>query len=80
MAFESLSDKLQNVFKKLRGKGVLTEKDLKEALREVKMGASRSGCQLQSREGFHCPYTGTGCGAGGAEQSDAGPAGYQDRP
>ena len=37
MAFESLSDKLQNVFKKLRGKGVLTEKDLKEALREVKM-------------------------------------------
>ena len=34
MAFESLSDKLQNVFKKLRGKGVLTEKDIKEALRE----------------------------------------------
>lgn len=37
MAFESLSDKLQNVFKKLRGKGVLTEKDIKEALREVKL-------------------------------------------
>ena len=30
MAFDSLSDKLQNVFKKLRSKGVLTEDDLAE--------------------------------------------------
>ena len=37
MAFESLSDKLQNVFKNLRGKGRLTEADVKTALREVKM-------------------------------------------
>ena len=37
MAFESLSDKLQNVFKRLRGKGRLTEADVKEALREVKL-------------------------------------------
>ncbi len=37
MAFESLSDKLQNVFKKLRGKGLLTEADVKAALKEVKM-------------------------------------------
>lgn len=37
MAFESLSDKLQNVFKKLRGKGVLTEADVNEAMREVKL-------------------------------------------
>ena len=37
MAFESLSDKLQNVFKKLRGKGRLTEDDVKAALKEVKM-------------------------------------------
>ncbi len=37
MAFESLSDKLQNVFRKLRGKGRLTENDVKEALKEVKM-------------------------------------------
>ena len=37
MAFESLSDKLQNTFKKLRGKGRLTEEDVKLALREVKM-------------------------------------------
>lgn len=37
MAFESLTDKLQNVFKKLRGKGRLTEEDVKLALKEVKM-------------------------------------------
>ena len=37
MAFESLGDKLQNVFKKLKGKGKLTEKEVKEAMREVKL-------------------------------------------
>ena len=37
MAFESLTDKLQNVFKKLRSKGRLTEEDVKFALKEVKM-------------------------------------------
>ena len=37
MAFESLSDKLQNVFKNLRAKGRLTEEDVKLALKEVKM-------------------------------------------
>lgn len=37
MAFESLTDKLQNVFKNLRGKGKLTEEDVKAALKEVKM-------------------------------------------
>ncbi len=37
MAFESLTDKLQNVFKKLRSKGKLTEEDVKVAMKEVKM-------------------------------------------
>ncbi|WP_044912577.1 signal recognition particle protein [Butyrivibrio sp. WCE2006] len=37
MAFESLSDKLQNVFKNLRGKGRLSEEDVKTAMKEVKM-------------------------------------------
>lgn len=36
MAFESLSDKLQNIFKNLRGKGRLSESDVKEAMKEVK--------------------------------------------
>lgn len=37
MAFDSLTEKLQNVFKNLRSKGRLTEDDVKAALREVKM-------------------------------------------
>ena len=37
MAFESLTDKLQNVFKNLRSKGRLTEEDVKVACKEVKM-------------------------------------------
>ena len=37
MAFESLSDKLQNIFKNLRGKGRLTEADVNTELKEVKL-------------------------------------------
>lgn len=37
MAFEGLSSKLQNVFKKLGGKGKLSEKEVREAMREVKL-------------------------------------------
>ena len=37
MAFESLTDKLQNIFKNLRSKGRLTEEDVKAALKEIKM-------------------------------------------
>lgn len=37
MAFENLAEKLQNVFKNLRGKGKLSEADVKTALKEVKM-------------------------------------------
>ena len=37
MAFESLSDKLNSAFKKLRGKGRLSEADVREAMREVRL-------------------------------------------
>jgi len=37
VAFESLGEKLQNVFKKLKGQGKISEKDLKAAMREVRM-------------------------------------------
>ncbi|XVG95463.1 signal recognition particle protein [Eubacteriales bacterium KG127] len=37
MAFENLSDKLQQAFGKLKGKGVITEKDINGAMREVKL-------------------------------------------
>jgi signal recognition particle subunit SRP54 len=37
LAFESLSEKLGNVFKRLKGRGRLTESDVKEAMREVRL-------------------------------------------
>jgi len=37
VAFESLSEKLSMAFKKLKGKGIVTEKDLKESMREIKL-------------------------------------------
>ena len=37
MAFESLSEKLQKAFKKLRGKGKVSEADIKEGMREIKL-------------------------------------------
>ena len=37
MAFENLSEKLSAVFKKLKGRGVVTEKDIKESMREIKL-------------------------------------------
>ena len=46
MAFESLTDRLNGVFKKLRGKGKLTEADIKAAMREVRMAQiGRASCR-----------------------------------
>ena len=48
MAFDSLSDKLQNIFKNLRGKGRLSEADVKAALKEVKMALLEADVNLKS--------------------------------
>ena len=37
MIFENLSDRLQGIFKKMRGHGKLTEEDVNDAMREVRM-------------------------------------------
>ena len=50
MAFEGLTEKLSNAFKKLRGKGRLSESDVKESMREIRlalMGASGSVFALE---------------------------------
>ena len=47
MAFDSLSEKLQNVFKNLRSKGRLTEDDVKAALKEVKMALLEADVNFQ---------------------------------
>ncbi|HLB12532.1 MAG TPA: signal recognition particle receptor subunit alpha, partial [Dehalococcoidia bacterium] len=50
--FESLSDRLQNVFKRLMGKGRLTEKDVDEALREVRVALLEADVNFKVVKGF----------------------------
>ena len=52
MAFESLTEKLQNVFKNLRSKGRLTEEDVKAALKEVKMALLEADVNFKVVEQF----------------------------
>ena len=52
MAFDSLTEKLQNVFKNLRSKGRLTEEDVKLALREVKMALLEADVNLKVVKAF----------------------------
>lgn len=52
MAFDSLSEKLQNVFKNLRSKGRLTENDVKAALKEVKMALLEADVNFKVVKGF----------------------------
>ena len=78
MAFESLTDKLQNVFKKLKGKGRLTEADVKVALKEVKMALLEADVNFKVVKQFTKSVqekARTGC----YEWSESGTDGDQDR-
>lgn len=52
MAFDNLSDKLQGMFKRLRGKGKLSEKDIKDAMREVKLALLEADVNFKVVKGF----------------------------
>ena len=52
MAFESLSTKLQNIFKNLRGKGKLTEADVDAAMKEVKLALLEADVNFKVVKGF----------------------------
>ena len=52
MAFESLSDRLNGVFKRLRGKGKLTEADIKAAMREVRMALLEADVNFKVAKDF----------------------------
>ena len=60
MAFESLADKLQNVFKNLTGKGRLSESDVKAGLKEVKMALLEADVSFQGSKTVYQFCTGTG--------------------
>ena len=71
MAFESLTDKLQNVFKSLRGKGRLTESDVKAAMKEVKMALLEADVNFKVVKQI--------CRTGCNERVESRPDGDQDR-
>ena len=63
MAFENLSDKLNSVFKRLRGKGRLTTADVKEAMREVRMALLEADVSYKVVKEFTAKVTERASGA-----------------
>ena len=63
MAFESLSDKLNAAFKKLRGKGRLTQGDIKEAMKEVRMALLEADVSYKVVKDFTARVTERASGA-----------------
>lgn len=63
MAFEGLSERLENSFKKLRAKGKLTEADVKEAMREVRMALLEADVNYKVSKEFTAKVTERAIGA-----------------
>ena len=63
MAFENISDKLNSVFKRLRGKGRLTKADVKEAMREVRMALLEADVSYKVVKDFTARVTERASGA-----------------
>lgn len=63
MAFEGLSDRLENSFKKLRAKGKLTEADVKEAMREVRLALLEADVNYKVAKEFTKKVTDRAIGA-----------------
>ena len=77
--FENLSDKLQRVFKSLRGQGTLTEENIAEALREIRVASARGRRQPQRCQRPDRTYPREGRRQRSAHRALALRAGGQDR-
>ena len=63
MAFEGLSERLENSFKKLRAKGKLTEADVREAMREVRLALLEADVNYKVSKEFTSKVTERAIGA-----------------
>lgn len=72
MAFEGLSDKLSAAFKKLRSKGKLTEADVKEAMREVRLALLEADVNYKVAKDFIAAVTEKAIGSQVLEEPDPG--------
>ena len=79
MAFEGLTEKLNATFKKLRGKGRLSENDVREAMREVRLALLEADVGYKVVKEFVASVTERAVGSDSAGQPDSRPAGHQDR-
>lgn len=79
MAFEGLSDKLSAAFKRLRNKGKLTEKDVRDAMREVRLALLEADVNYKVAKDFTAAVTERGGGKPGHGKPHPRPDGGQDR-
>ena len=79
MAFESLTDRLAGVFKKLKGHGKLSEADIKAAMREVRMALLEADVNYKVAKDFCSKVSERAMGQEVMESPDPRPAGGQDR-
>ena len=78
--FDSLSDRLGGVFDRLRGRGALTEADVRSAMREVRVALLEADVALPVARDFVERATEAGDRPERAALGHAGAAGRQDRP
>ena len=78
--FDNLSDKLQRVFKNLRGEGKLTAENMEAALREIRVALLEADVHFRVVKQFIEAVKEKAMGAGSAHRAFAHPAGRQDRP
>ena len=76
--FDNLSDKLQRVFKNLRGEGKLTAENMEEALREIRVALLEADVHFKVVKQFIEQVKAKGHGRGSAHGSFARPAGRQN--
>lgn len=79
MAFEGLADKLGNAFKKLKSKGKLTESDVKEAMREVRLALLEADVNYKVAKDFTARITERAVGEDVMESLTPRADGHQDR-
>ena len=79
MAFEGLTEKLSATFKKLRGKGRLTENDVREGMREVRLALLEADVSYKVVKEFVAKVTERAIGSDVLHSLTPRPAGHQDR-
>jgi signal recognition particle subunit SRP54 len=77
--FESLSEKLDAAFRKLKGHGKLSEKNIEDGLKEVRMALLEADVHYGVTKRFIAGVKKTGSGPGGTGQFNTCATGYQDR-